>query len=139
MSVSPSSGGLPLRSRAAGKGKLVAAEAEVARELPCLEVLLGLPARSIARRSEGHLNQSLEVGRPGLGARGSTGPKGMRSRAGAREGMESVQQNVWGWWLTAGSAFRRGLISLLRSGRLQLLPQPGISPCAAALIAAAAI
>lgn len=34
---------------------------EAAAERPCLEVLLGLPARGIARRSEAHLNQALEV------------------------------------------------------------------------------
>lgn len=56
---------VPRCVHAAGKGKLAVAEAEAAQELPCLEVLLGLPARGIARRSEGHLNQSLEVGRGG--------------------------------------------------------------------------
>ena len=47
---------------AAGKGKLaVEGEGGEGGERPCLEVLLGLPARPISRRSEGHLNQSLEV------------------------------------------------------------------------------
>ena len=46
----------------AGKGKLPAeGEGGEGGERPCLEVLLGLPARPISRRSEGHLNQSLEV------------------------------------------------------------------------------
>ena len=46
----------------AGKGKLAADGGDAAAdERPCLEVLLGLPARAISRRSEGHMNQSLEV------------------------------------------------------------------------------
>ena len=39
---------------------------EAAAERPCLEVLLGLPARGIARRSEAHLSQALEVRGGGL-------------------------------------------------------------------------
>lgn len=44
-----------------------AAEGDAAEERPCLEVLLGLPARGISRRSEGHLIQSLEVRRGVIG------------------------------------------------------------------------
>lgn len=51
----------------AGKGKMGAEAADVVEERPCLEVLLGLPARPIGRRSESHLNQGLEV-RRGQGA-----------------------------------------------------------------------
>lgn len=45
----------------AGKGKLAAVGEGEGDERPCLEVLLGLPARAISRRSEGHMNQCLEV------------------------------------------------------------------------------
>lgn len=82
---------LPARLATAGKGKLGAAEAEAAFELPCLEVLLGLPARGIARRSEGHLNQSLEVG--GGGGEGGAG-EGLGQGSGRGGGWE---EDVWGW------------------------------------------
>ena len=52
---------------AAGKGKLAAEGEEGGEggEQPCLEVLLGMPARPVSRRNESHLNQSLEVRGPG--------------------------------------------------------------------------
>lgn len=47
----------------AGKGKrpLDDSDAAAAHERPCLEVLLGMPSRTVSRRSEGHMVQSLEV------------------------------------------------------------------------------
>lgn len=40
-----------------------AEEADAAEEQPGLEVLLGLPGRPIARRSESHMSQCLEASR----------------------------------------------------------------------------
>ncbi|KAL4856977.1 E3 ubiquitin-protein ligase UPL1 [Chlorella vulgaris] len=46
-----------------GKGKrpLDDSDAAAAHERPCLEVLLGMPSRTVSRRSEGHMVQSLEL------------------------------------------------------------------------------